>query len=163
MTRPGPPRTPTPILKMHGSWRAKNRPDANLPDGVVAVPDCPAWLSDGAAEVWRKLVPQFASLGILTLVDENALARYCSLWVQWRELLDFIEEHGMTYDSETTGGAAKVVQHPNVALSLTISAQLLRLEQDFGMTPSSRASLEVLPRVPKESKLESLQRQAGAG
>lgn len=157
MPKSGPARTPTNILKLRGSWRADDRGDADLPSSVKGSPPCPDWLGVDAAAVWRRLVPQFEALGVLAVTDENALARYCILWVQWKELTKFIEEHGYTYESVTTNGGMKLVLHPNASMLATITGQLLRLEQDFGMTPSSRSNLDVRFKDIEEDALTAIQ------
>ena len=93
--RRGPAPTPTKILELRGSKRARRNPNEPKPD--KGRPRCPLWLKGNAKAEWKKLVEMTDRMGILTKVDGNALARYCRLWQRWRRSEDFIEEHGDQY------------------------------------------------------------------
>ncbi len=83
-------------------------------------------------------------MGVLTRVDGNALARYCRLWSRWRKAESFIEEKGEMYPlRDDKGGVKCFMQWPQVAIANKLAQQLTRLEQEFGMTPSARARLQV--------------------
>jgi len=120
MGRRGPPRTPTAVLAQRGSWLAKTRP--NEPRPAVESPDRPDWLNDEAAAVWDQVVPFLLEIGVLSRVDSNALARYCVGVVRFQRLFN----------------------HPNAQVTAVskLAAQLLRLEKQFGMTPSARQSIQ---------------------
>ena len=117
----GRPPTPTAILKARGSWRAKIRRCEPQPPGDPV--DCPVWLEGTARETWRELAPILRSMGVLTIADRNAFVRYCVLWANWREAL--------------SGGGRKAKK------CLALSESLGRLEQQFGLTPASRARVKV--------------------
>lgn len=95
---------------------------------------------------WRLIVGQLHALGLLAKVDGPALARYCALTVRWRQALLFIEEHGETYPvRDTEGTVIGLRTFPQVWLMKGLAQELLRLEREFGMTPSARASFGVSP------------------
>ena len=86
-------------------------------------------------------------MGVLTMVDQRALARYCHLWIQWRDTQAFIKENGLVYPLKDDKGNVKyVAQWPQVGVGNKLAAQLTRLEQEFGMSPSSRARISVDPK-----------------
>ena len=126
---PGPPKTPTNILNMRGSWRGGARDKEPEPDR--SVPECPEWLLDDAKSKWVELVPQLAAMGVLGTCDRGALARYCQLWARWRAV-------------EEAGG--------DTNQSLKLSAALIRLEKEFGLTPAARAGLAVEKADPQENR-----------
>ena len=102
---------------MRGSWLVKSRVDE--PEPSDGLPTCPAWIDAKAKAIWKLITPQLIEMGVLGKCDRNALARYCALFQKWRE----------------------ATAADNVPLSISISTHLLRLEHEFGMTPSARAGL----------------------
>lgn len=144
MGRRGPPPTPTPLLTLRGSTlstRGRREREVQGPDGV---PRCPDWLDDDDRAAWKHLVPLLNAMGVLTRIDGNALARYCRLWSRWRKAEDFILEKGEMYPLRDENGAVKYFQPwPQVAIAHRLASQLTRLEQEFGMTPSSRSRIQL--------------------
>ncbi len=87
---------------------------------------------------------------VLARIDGNALARYCQLWARWKKAELFVQKHGDTYPLKDESGRIKcLMPFPQVAIAHKLAAQLTRLEQEFGMTPSARTriSVPVAPRV----------------
>lgn len=139
----GPPKTPTQILMLHNSWRARER-EGREPTPEAARPEKPNWLSERAGEAWDAIVAIVERMRILTVADGVALARYCTLWARWYEAEQFLQEHGPTYPIRDDSGKVKyIAQHPQVGIANQLSSQLGRLEDRFGLTPSARASLSI--------------------
>tara|TARA_Y100000310_G_C20370158_1_gene663134 strand:+ start:114 stop:452 length:339 start_codon:yes stop_codon:yes gene_type:complete len=92
---------------------------------MPSIPDPPDFLEGVALETWHKVSVQLEYMGLLYTVDAPALARYCQATQRWRE------EDERLVDGEVT------------TKWLNLCDKLLRLEQQFGMTPSARASLAV--------------------
>ena len=74
MGKRGRKKTPTPILKLRGSWLAKTRKDIELVDYK---PLCPRWLRPEAKKYWHQIVPELEKSGILAKVDADLLAMLC--------------------------------------------------------------------------------------
>ena len=142
MGRRGPAPTPTTILKLRGSTLAtQRRQDAEV-QGPAGTPDPPDWLDPDARAAWDHLVPMLVSMGVLTRIDGNALARYCRLFARWKKAEAFIDKHGDVYPLKDEHGHVKCLQpFPQVSTAAKLSQQLTRLEQEFGMTPSARARI----------------------
>lgn len=137
--------TPTNILKLRGSWRGKLNRGEPQPD--KGPPERPTWLADDAAAVWDELIPQLDELGILTRIDGNALARYCTYWVRWQQTETFLRQYGLTYPIKDSFGAVRqFCPWPQVAINHKLAADLARLEAEFGLTPSARSRITVAPR-----------------
>jgi len=150
MGRRGPSPTPTPILKLRGSKRVTKTRERHEVSGPTGTPDCPEWLDDDARKAWEELVPLLEGMGVLTRIDGNALARYCRLWARWRKAEAFIQEKGEMYPLRGDDGKVKCFQQwPQVAIAHKLAQQLTRLEQEFGMTPSARARLQLAPKTPE--------------
>ena len=142
MDKRGPQKTPTAVLKMRGSWRAKIRPDE--PQSEPGAPRCPAWMGTDAKHVWRQVVPLLEEMGVLSKINSNTLARYCSIWVRWKKADAFLREHGEVYPVKDDEGQVKsFTEWPQVGIASRLGTELLKIEQNFGMTPSSRAGIQV--------------------
>lgn len=142
MGQRGPKPLPTKVLELRGSWRATNR--VHEPQVPAERPSCPAWLSPEAKKIWNAVVGQLHHLEMLTRVDGHALARYCALTVRWKTVLRFVEEHGDTYPvRDLSGQIISLRPFPQTWLVQSLSKELSRIEAQFGMSPSSRATLHV--------------------
>jgi len=142
MGRRGPTPTPTEILKRRGSREVPKR--SREPKPEQGAPSCPAWLDKDAKSVWRQLAKQLSALGVLTKVDGNALARYCRLFVRWKQCDAFVRKYGESYPTGYKDGKpTSFQQFPEVGIINKLGPQLLRLEQEFGLTPAARTRIEV--------------------
>lgn len=150
MGRRGPAPTPTAILRLRGSRLAGQRGDEPRPPR--AAPARPDWLDDEGRAAWQQLVPMLRRMRVLTKIDGNALARYCQTWVRWRRAEEFIARNGEVYTLKDDKGQVRcVMQWPQVSIANKLAIQLLRLEQEFGLTPSARTRIQVdLPREVSE-------------
>ncbi len=156
MGRRGPPKTPKKLLENRGSWLAPARSDTVEAD--EGVPVKPGWMGKYAKHAWNQLIPKLKDMGILTKMDGDALTNYCVLWGRWRLAEEFLEENGhmcviekiLNEDTEDEKTVVLVVKaYPEVKIAATLAAQLLRIQNNFGLTPSARSNI-ILPEKPKE-------------
>ena len=148
MGKRGPKRTSTKILALRGSPKAVARRAADLepqPEVSDGIPSPPMQLSIPAEKVWNYLCMELDKLGVLTAVDSFALSRYCMVWCEWKKAISFVEEKGEVYWGTTKAGEDIVRRFPQVEIAARYADQLLRMEQQFGMTPASRSNIEVQP------------------
>lgn len=96
------------------------------PDGRILMP---RWLNRDAQTVWRRTVAIVQQMRVMSPADVVALARYCTYLPAWRTAL----------------------RQGDAAMALKLESAIHRLETQFGLTPSSRASL---PAVTEEKKPE---------
>lgn len=141
----GPAPTPSRLLALRGSRRA-SRPNEPVPE--VVLPPAPDWLSDDAKAAYAHVGERLLAQEVVTLLDQNALARYATLWVRYRRCEEFVSKHGEAYVVRARprlhgelGDPIGFKTYPQAKLALVLSGELLRLEREFGMTPSARARL----------------------
>lgn len=151
----GPKPTPSKILELRGSPHARyqGRQDATVP---VEIPSCPEWLDEDGKKIWGTLTQHLYTLGVVALVDRIALGRYVQLFQRWVKMEQFIKQYGETYPVKNADGAVVSFQaFPQVYIASNLSAQLARLEDSFGMTPSSRARVVQSGIHPEQSAFEA--------
>jgi P27 family predicted phage terminase small subunit len=131
---------------MRGSRRALGR--AGEPEPETVRPTAPEWLSVEAKAAFDLIVEHLSCIGLVTAIDGNALVRYARLWLRWRQCEQFLEKNGEVYPVRAKpsyngqpGAVLSFKAFPQAKLALTLAAELLRLEREFGMTPAARARL----------------------
>lgn len=90
---------------------------------------------DSAMAIWLEVVEVLRAANILSRTDTHLLATYCSTYSQWAVLHTFIQKEGhSTVDGKTS---------PESVAYFKLSAQHLKLVNELGLSPSSRARLSV--------------------
>jgi P27 family predicted phage terminase small subunit len=116
-----------------------NRNEPKPPaDSVVP----PPWLEGDALDKWNEVAAQLLALGILTNIDVDALSRYCVTWQEWRKHLAICQKGGDVLVLRSESGAVRFASvAPSATLVGKYGRELLRLAQEFGLTPSSRSTI----------------------
>lgn len=141
--RRGPVPTPTEILSARGS-SIPDRKRQNEPKPKGRLGTAPKRLSKEEKSVWKQVVKDLEEMGVGRQPDSRILERYCVEFVLYWKDCEFVREHGTTYSLKDEHGDEKcVAQYPQVGAMHKRAATLLRIEQEFGLTPSSRARLHV--------------------
>jgi P27 family predicted phage terminase small subunit len=170
----GPAPTPTAILRLRGSWRAKTRPGE--PQAPAGAPKCPRHLNEAQRKVWRQACKALESMGLLTQVDGAALERYVRYLVRWRANEDFLDRNGISFgvkNDDPSNYAAKIgdgtpaavvdfEEYPQVKDSYKLNEALRQLETQFGLTPAARARLTAPPANDKPKGITASSRSRGA-
>jgi len=166
---PGPQRTPTEVLARRGSTlapRRKGEPPA-IADGeraalaprrpiVPAKPDEP--LFDEVAErKWDAITRDLDAMGVLSCVDRHVITRYCVLYSRWAKMEQEIAAHrdiaqpAYNERGEVTGYTVL----PQVAIAAKLFDQMLKIEDRFGLTPASRASVRMVHALGNKADAEA--------
>lgn len=116
----------------------------------VATSDPPGWLEGVALERWTVLAPELEALGLLSVIDGDALAAYCQVWARWKAAEQAIVQFGQvikTPEKRNKDGAVVSggypVQSPYIGIANKALAHVRAFEGEFGMTPSSRSRVHV--------------------
>ena len=161
MGRRGPKKVPTKILQARGSTLVKGRLEIEQPI-PEAKPIRPRFLKGKAVTHWNWITKELDKIGLLALVDRDALARYCVYMAQWIECHEVIAEHGPTRKKMVNVDGQLVPSgyedRPEVARMLKIEEKLLKVEGKFGLTPADRAGLMKTTKRPEGKKDNSVNR-----
>lgn len=79
----GPKPLPANVLALRGSWRAGEREEQQQVQPDIEIPDCPRHLLPEARKFWRRLTPELEKLGLISKIDQAALALACQEWAWW--------------------------------------------------------------------------------
>jgi P27 family predicted phage terminase small subunit len=140
MGRRGPKPMPRALRLARGTHLERLNPNEPQPpaDTVVA----PEWVTGEAREKFDELVPQLRDLGLVTNLDVDAVARYAVTFVEWKKHLAICQKGGDVMVLKDETGRVKFASiAPSATLVAKHSATLLRLAQEFGMTPASRTQV----------------------
>lgn len=146
MSRPGPKPAPTSLRMLEGGRAARRAENEPKPSTPSEIPDPPAYLQGFALDEWRRVIPDLFATGVYTNIDETMLAAYCmafSRWIQAELDLDKMAKldpatHGAML--KTTNGNA--IQNPLLGVVSSTRRDVMRLANEFGLTPSSRTYLQ---------------------
>ena len=151
MGKRGPPKKPTPLKVVQGTFR----PDREPKNPAILEPQAPKppkGMSQPGRACWRRIVPKLVAARILTELDRELLAAYCECWAMYWDLKTIVHKEGYT----TTTHKGNVIQHPLVGSMNKMLDSLIRLGREFGLTPASRSRIEALPEPPTDPTAEFL-------
>lgn len=116
-------------------------PTPDLLPGGASPPD---WLEGAALEKWHEVVAVLTGMRVMTVADRETIARYCALWEQWKKNYDVVKRGADVIITRDANGEVKYMQVTPYASQMTkIATLLLRIEQEFGLTPSSRSQVTI--------------------
>lgn len=78
-------------------------------------------------------------MGLLSSADADALALYCDTYVRWADAVASLEREGMIVYTDK----GFPVQSPYLGIVNTCTTKMQRILIEFGMTPASRARIQV--------------------
>jgi phage terminase small subunit len=122
-------RRPKPVTLhlLHGTYRRDRHGSIPRPESATGgkAPSCPRWLSPEARRKWRELAPELHERGLLTAIDQSALAVLCTIRAQLDEL-------------RRAKDLPPAMQRHKHRLEL----MHIKWLREFGMSPASRAELQ---------------------
>ena len=141
MGKRGPAPTPTAILKQRGSWLAKTRKDEPIiPADKI---DPPKWLHKDGVKYWKEIEKILKPAGVIVNSDTMAMALLVDAIVRYLKYRDLYEKKFKSNPIYIIDGLIKT--NP---LSKIVSEEFTKLKNmltEFGMTPSSRSTINAEP------------------
>lgn len=118
------------------------------PDLVSEHEEPPEVLTGKAADIWREVAPRFSRMRVLTEADIPTLTRYCietSLYYSCYEKVKTAGEEYIHWEEDPTSKGKMRIKYTQVAPWATQMnrhhAEMLKIEKEFGATPSSRSQV----------------------
>jgi P27 family predicted phage terminase small subunit len=139
MGKRGPAPKPTALKKLAGN-PGKRRLNEREPAPTVGRPEMPRWLKGKAVTEWLHVAPILEQMGVLTQADQIGLALLADAVADYVELRE--------KDKRRKGSNGTAVRQAR--------ADVLKLCREFGLTPSSRTSLQVAPQDSGDDWLNGL-------
>jgi P27 family predicted phage terminase small subunit len=151
--KPGPPKQPTAIRLLRGNpskepiTTAEPRPPAGLPSK-------PAGLPADAGLIWDATIALLATVpGLLTVADGATVELFARTLARYRDLEAFTEANGPVLVLRDDKGQVRYAQPaPHASLAAKLLPQLRGLAAELGLSPSSRARIN-LPAPPAVDEL----------
>ncbi len=141
MARPGPPKKPSGLEDLQGRPGHRPKNDAEPKPTAVASITAPAWLDRTAREVWNGLAPELHRLGLLTVLDVQALAGACRWWSVYRHADAIVKRRQasrtLRLTDETKANGRQAI--PELAIAQKAFKDATDIFARFGVTPSERA------------------------
>lgn len=131
----GPARRPKALEEAMGSPR-KQAPIVEIPyAGKLVKPD---FLQGRASEIWDEETPNIEAVdGLAKAVDSRVLGMWCQKWAEYEECLADVRDNGYEYTTAT----GYLRDRPSVRRLEKVEPVIIRLSQEYGFTPSSRARI----------------------
>jgi P27 family predicted phage terminase small subunit len=147
----GPAPKPTALKVLHGTYRPDRAPEKEATPHLASGDQlkAPDWLSQGARQKWEELAPRLHSLGLLTEIDLDTLALYCTSWRNWRDAEEAVREHGSTTKAQSGYEAVS----PHVTRAKNHLSELIKLSGLLGLSPAARTRIEAAPETPENEGL----------
>ena len=138
--KPGPRPKPTNLRVLEGNPGRRPLPkNEPKPTAVTRTPPAPRDLGEVGKREWRRLAKELVALGLLTTVDLTAFRLYVDAFEVYVDARANIKQYGSIIPSPK----GFLMTSPYVHLANKSMAQMVKLMQEFGMTPSARTGVEV--------------------
>lgn len=141
MGKRGPRPEPT-IIKIAKGNPGKRRLNESEPKPAADAIQPPDWVTGVARSKWDEVVPKLIGMGVMTNADIDTIARYCTMHEQYVKYLEQVRRGLDVLVIRDEKGKVKYMQSTPAATMMTkLAASMLRIEQEFGLTPSARSGL----------------------
>lgn len=165
---PGPAPKPEALNELAGYPGHAKPPGTNNPEPTQELyPQPPPELDEAAIKIWDAIVQDLTPLGLITRIDKSALGRWCIFYSQFNQVKQEIATarsytmpiHDMRYVVNPATGnytidpvtrelvreryVKKLVTIPQFSQLLQLSAELRKLESEFGLTPAARTRINI--------------------
>ena len=144
----GPAPKPTEQKLLEGTYRADRAPH-NEPKPKIIADRCPEWLTDEGKKEYRRHAKMLKRLRVMTEADHLALVALANEYGEWRAACDMVNLEGAVLRGKN-GGAYLNPWHGKASNHFK---NMVKLMQEFGLTPASRSRIEAQPEDEKQTSL----------
>ena len=153
MTKPGPRPMPSRLKIITGNpGKRPLNEDEPQPDALddFSPPDH-IENDELAVRKWDEAAQVLCDMQVMTIADRETLARYCLVWSHWMQMREKCRQLGreiMHYEADPnrTDGRLRIKWAQPAPWAVDEKAarkDLLQLEREFGLTPSSRSQVTI--------------------
>lgn len=147
-------RTQPTIYKLARGNPGKRPLNPNEPKPPADAVRPPEWVSGVSRAKWDELVPKLVEMGVMTNADVDTIARYCTMHEQYLKYLEQVRKGLDVIVMRDESGRVKYMQAaPAATMMHKLATALLRIEQEFGLTPSARSGIVATPAAKPEDVL----------
>lgn len=166
----GRPSKPAALHLLQGNRSKKNFneliEEIKSPAVPVAAPPMPDVLSDDAVAEWERLLPDLTALGLISTLDQMALATYCQAYADWLRYQRMIAQRNAKSDDDLGGDIQTFktgAQQMHVLRQLANDAEKRSnaAGAQFGFSPMARRNLKTAP-APQGELFPNDQRDAAS-
>jgi len=140
-------KVPTSIKKARGNPGKRTISKNEAKPQPVAVDELapPVILSTKAKRIWRDIVKDLHACGLYTVADTQTLVAYCEAYAEWAEAIKQVWKQGHIIKPTKKNKLDFPVINPWVRIVDQSFKRFTKLVPLFGMSPASRANLDVTP------------------
>jgi P27 family predicted phage terminase small subunit len=128
---------PTNLKLIQGTYRA-DRANPSEPKPRAVIPPCPKFLQGEARKQYKKTAKKLARIGLMTELDDMALAMLCAGWQELLDATDQVNQGGILIKSPS----GLPVLNPYLTVANQAIKKVRALLAEFGMTPGSRSRIQ---------------------
>lgn len=133
-------------LKLIAGTERKSRINREEPRPEITAPDPPFPLHENAAAEWARIVQELEAVGVMSNLDQQALAAYCVAFGRWRDAEDALAMF-RAQDPKAKGLVIKtiqgnLIQNPLVGVANNAMDKMLKIGAEFGLTPATRSRVK---------------------
>lgn len=156
----GRPPKPVEQKRREGNPGKRKLPDSVLVGGRLE-PKAPSKLTPRARAVWKELIPQLQSAGVIDHVDRLCLEALCESAALMREARDQMAKEPLVVE----GSTGQPRRNPLIDIFVQAQAEVRRWADLFGLHPSGRArlGLQVVKGLSLEAELDKQLGDQGLG
>jgi P27 family predicted phage terminase small subunit len=134
---------PTALKILYGN-PGKRRLNENEPKPPNEIPEPPDHLDDVAKKEWARITVLLSQLRLIAQLDMAGIAAYCVAFSRWADAEKKVAKHGIIVISPNKKLPMK---SPYLCVAKAAMEAMRKMLGEFGLTPTSRARLQV-PAVP---------------
>ncbi len=152
----GRPRKPTNLKILDGSYRPDKDGDPDLipqPKRVASIQP-PNDLGVDGTKYWNDNYDELSRLGLLTVVDLPQFLELCVLVDKAKHCEQVMADEGAWYHTDK----GNILRHPASLQRDKYVAEKMALIRQFGMTPSSRNTLQIKQQAEKSVEFQPLKK-----
>ena len=145
MAARGRPPKPTKVKERAGTLQRCRQKNEPTPDPEL--PPFPDWASQRAKPYWDEIGKYLYDNGLLTRLDQTALALLCEALCEYCDCRAIFEadakDGNPAANYVVTTDKGNLIQHPAVGAMNKAWGKAVKMLTQFGMTPSARAGLAI--------------------